>query len=395
MKTLLSAWAVLMATLAWLALLFAARPFDRASEVLDREFGALPSWSLVTNVYRDPSIQEVSRGDHPLDSFRQLREYWANHDGALRIMLMGNSQTLTVSLAAGEPLSRAPEKTYGDLIAEHFREQGSQTVFYRLSAGGLSYEEMLWYACYLSLKPQVKPAIFLVQMNYQTFENGGIREGMLEMLTDKEFRKSIESLASENRAYSETFAQSLKQFDQRDSQAGERSATERTETDGGPTAGYALESSVRQELDTVPGFARRANFKESFFLMLLRCRSYFLHIQQSTPRSLTGSRLEASRAALVSLLELSGRAGIRTIVFQAPTNPSVRLYRTKDDDSSYHDFASRLVGRFGLTSFDFEHSIPAGNWGMALNSPDPLHLSRAGHHMLASLMMQQLKQHGI
>ena len=186
--------------------MFAAQPFDRASDVLDRGFGALPSWSLVTNVYRDSSIQEVSRGDHPLDSFRQLGEYWANHDGAPRIMLMGNSQTLTVSLAAGEPLSQTPEKTSGDLIAENFREQGNRALFYRLSAGGLSYEEMLWYASYLSLRPRVKPTILLVQMNYQNFENGGIRDGMLEMLTDKEFRRAVESLAAENRPYSETFA---------------------------------------------------------------------------------------------------------------------------------------------------------------------------------------------
>src|SRR5439155_2819452 len=141
---------------------------------MDRAFGALPAWTQVESMYRDSATQEVSRGEHPLESFRTLKSFWSAHPGALRLMLMGNSQTQMVSLAAGESPPSGSEKTYTDQIADHYRQTGQARVFYRLSAGALSYPEMLWYAAYLTLQPEIKPDVFLVQLNYQNFANSGI-----------------------------------------------------------------------------------------------------------------------------------------------------------------------------------------------------------------------------
>jgi hypothetical protein len=285
-----------------------------------------------------------------------------------------------------------PEKTYTDLIADHFRDQGNRALFYRLSAGALSYEEMLWYATYFAAKPEIKPDVVLVQLNYQNFSNNNIRAGLLEMLGDAEFRKAIEKLHEENRSYTQGFQEALRSFDEARAQASKRTAAEQNNAQETAGLGYTIETRFRKALDLIPGFKQRGNDKQAAVLMLLRCRSYFLHLQQATPRSLKGPRIDVSRAALELLIYRLQRAGVQVILFQAPTNPRVPLYRTPEDDRKYHAFGRRLAAHYNLTTFDFEHSIPAQDWGMALNAPDPLHLGRAGHHMLADLIAARLGQ---
>jgi lysophospholipase L1-like esterase len=148
-------------------------------------------------------------------------------------------------------------------------------------------------------------------------------------------------------------------------------------------------------MDAIPGFQKRALSKQDFVLMLLRCRSYFLRLQPATRRSLGGVHLAASRAALEDLAEVCRQSGIRVILFHAPTNPKVPLYGTPGDDRSYHEFATGLASRYSLTMLDFEHSIPEADWGMALNVPDPLHLSRQGHRRMAELMLAELQKNGL
>ena len=83
------------------------------------------------------------------------------------------------------------------------------------------------------------------------------------------------------------------------------------------------------------------------------------------------------------------------VLFQAPTNPATPLYGTPLDDRSYHQFASSLAERFGVPLLDFEHAVPERYWGMALNVPDPLHLGRGGHRVMAALMLNGLARNGI
>jgi hypothetical protein len=384
MKPLLATGAILAATCGWLSVLFAARPFEHANTALDRAFGALPPWTQVDNLYRDPRMQDVSRGDHPLESFEILRQTWAGHPAATRIVLMGNSQTQAVSLAPGEPPPSGPEKTYTDHIADRYREAGSRALFYRLAAGALSYQEMLWYGMYLAGRREIRPDVLLVQLNYQNFANEGIRAGMLEMLGDRGFRSGVEALVRAGRPESDAFAEALRQFTARPDAPSRR-----------PDRGEVIETALRTKLDSAPGFGERYRLKESFVLMLLRCRSYILHLEPGSRRSLGGPRVAASRAALEDLLDLCRRSGTRAVLFQAPTNPAVPLYKTEDDDRSYHAFVTSLAARYAVPVLDFEHAVPAALWGQELNGPDPLHLGRRGHLRFASLLLDALGKRGL
>jgi hypothetical protein len=389
MKRAVSSIAVLAATLVCLSGLFALQPFVHMADGLDRAFGALPAWTQVEDMFRDPTTQDVSRGDSPFDSFRTLSASWAAHSDAVRLMLMGNSQTLITSLAPGEAPPSGPEKTYPDHIADRYRQAGSQKLFYRLSAGAMSYQEMLWNAMYLSGRPDIKPHVLLVQLNYQNFVNGGIRGGLLALLADADFRHKVEGIVERNGADADAFAEALHTFDQSQTPSGPATSS------AGQTLGFRMETWSRRQLDLIPGFDSRAEIKSSFVLLLTRCRIYFLHLGSARARSLTGGRIAASRMALEDLAEVCGRSGIRLILFEAPTNPAVPLYLTSEDDRQYHEFSRSLASRFGLKILDFEHSIPAGQWGMSLNVPDPLHLGREGHRRLADLMCAALDQNGV
>lgn len=387
MKTLGSSLLVLGATFVWLAALFALQPFERANDAMDRAFGALPAWTQVGDMYRDPLTQEVSRGDSPLESFRMLADAWAAHPAERRVMLMGNSQSLMTSLAPGEPPPSGPEKTYTDWIAAASQAAVPPRLFYRLSAGALSYQEMVWYAAWFAGRPDIKPNVLLVQLNYQNFVNGGIRGGMLKLLSDPSFRLKIEEMAARQDPDSETYAAALNQYDHAQA-VSNIPAPE-------PPRGARLEMELRERFTRVPPFRNRAAMRASFDYMLIRGRTYLLHMGSASRRSLGGGRVYASRAALERLAEVSQRAGIRLVLFQAPTNPAVPLYATEGDDRSYHEFTNAVAARHGLTILDFEHSVPGTEWGMSLNLPDPLHLGRAGHRRLADRMLAALGQLGL
>lgn len=386
MKRLGATVAILAATLGWLAVFFALGPFERASAALDRAFGSLPAWTQVKEMYSDPATQEVTRGEDPLRSFDILEKAWAGHPGAARIILLGNSQTQMTSLSPGEPPPTSPERTYTDLISDHYRETGG-AVFYRLSAGALSYPEMLWYASYLVTRPGIKPDVLLVQLNYQNFMNTGIRDGMTSLLSDAAFRARIDGIVAARRPDADDLAAAVAYYEQSRRTRGGAATHE--------SAGERIETAFRERLDRVPGMRSRTEVKGSFVIMLLRARTYFLHAGQNKPRSLTGGHIEAARAALDDLAALCAASGIRMILFQAPTNPAVPLYGGPDDDRSYHRFASSLASRYGLALLDFEHSVPRRDWGMALNAPDPLHLGREGHRLLAADIVAALEKMGI
>ena len=244
-------------TLVFLTGLFAWEPFDRLSDGLDRVFGAPPAWTQVADMYRDPDTQEVSRGERVDQSFRVLAAWWAAHPGATRVVLMGNSQALMTSLAPGEAPSSGPEKTYPDLISDHYREARSQTLFYRLSAGGMSYQEMLWYAMYLVLRPEIKPDVLLVQLNYQNFANSGIRGGAQRLLSDPRLRSAVAAAVWSNRPYADSFGGALRSLDE------EQASRDLAAASAGETVGYHIETSFFAALDRIPGVDDRERARKN------------------------------------------------------------------------------------------------------------------------------------
>jgi hypothetical protein len=125
------------------ALLVWLQPFDRASAFLDHIFQVPPKWTQVEGLFRDPDTQELSRGEHPIESFAILSKYWVAHPEQRRVVFIGNSQMQAITLAPGEGPYSEPGRTYFDLIADRCRQDAA--IRLQRAAGGMSYEEALWY----------------------------------------------------------------------------------------------------------------------------------------------------------------------------------------------------------------------------------------------------------
>ena len=378
MKNLFKAIGLLAATVLLTAGLLWLDPFALVSAVLDAAFGAAPTWTQVSNLAEDPRIQEVSHGDHPLGALKQLENYWQTKPGAPKVVLIGNSQMLEMSLAPDERPTAIAEHTYPDLVASHFAEHGVLT--YRLAAPGMSYSEALWYLDYLRVHPALRPSALVLQVNYQAFWNGAIRDSLLEMLADPSFRAQIDAEAQSSEPNAIDFQNALKQFDERQAHASTPAVAH--------GFGARLEDIVRAPLQSSAFERRRAHVKQSFEQMLYRGRLYVLHVKPSNARSIAGPRLTRSQASLQAIARASAEANIRLVLFTAPLNPRVSLYASSEDRQRFQQFLDGFVAKYDLHLFDLERSVDADLWGRQFNSPDPLHMGRKAHRLVADRMVK-------
>jgi len=345
----------------------------------------------VTSVFTDPNTQEVSAGQHPLESLRKLESSWCNVPKATRYILSGNSQTFTVLLAPTEAVLTETDRTYPDLLLDRLNATGASVYGYRLSAPNISYMEVLWYLNYLLVHHCLTPGDLVIQLNFETFRKTGVREGMFELLEDPGFASAVEQEARSNAPYASTFQQAIDQYDsriakQKGSQTSSISKTGVTEAWG---VGSALETNVRAALDRLSFFRSRGELKGGLLDLLYLARVNLLGITPTTKRSLGGAPLLANVSSLERIGELCRRNGIRLVFFNAPQNPTAPLYRTPADRKQYQEIISRLARQFGQAYFDFEDSIPAPLWGVWIDGPDPIHFGRAAHRRLADLMFEQ------
>jgi hypothetical protein len=393
-RRLFSAAFVLTCTLSLLALLVHLNPFDRVCDAMDRLFSAPPKWTQVTNLYCDPRTQEVTHGADPVNSLSALKNYWHERGGSRRIVFVGNSQMHAISLAAAERPVNVPEKTYVDLVVDDLRGIDPNELLYRLSSSDMSYPEVLWELSYMFDDPDLRPQMVILQMNYQAFWTGGIRESMLPMLHRPSFRARMERFAASGHADSTAYADALRRYDQ----SVATSPTNSLKGDSGLTSvfdlhatpGYKVETRAREWLAIVSPTEHRAALRESFENALYRGRLYLLRLKPSTARSISGSRLLAARSAVDSIADLCAINDVQLLLFHAPVNPVVSLYRTPGDREGYHDFVNRVASHYHLTLLDFENSIDAEHWGHLLNGPEPLHMSRAAHHQMAKQVLESL-----
>ena len=72
----------------------------------------------VSFLFIDPNTQEVSSGEHPLESLQKLESGWCNVPKETRYILTGNSQTITVLLAPSEARPTQADRTYPDLLLD-------------------------------------------------------------------------------------------------------------------------------------------------------------------------------------------------------------------------------------------------------------------------------------
>lgn len=380
---------MLLSTLALLAGLVALRPFQRHSDLLDRIFGGAPAWTQIKNLHQDPTMEDSTRGEDLGRSLSALAGAWeARAQPFRRVYFMGNSQMQAVSLAAGEEPAGAPEKTYFYQIAAHYQEKaGDGLALYRLSFPAISYAEALWSLHYVTEVPALKPDLVLLQINYQAFRQAGIRDGALGMLARPEHRASVEAVARGTEPHAEAFAEALRRHGEREARsAAEKEPKKHASLFARVAAlnlGNAAETEVRGWLAGVPGFATRAAQKDEFLEMLYRLRLYVLQVKPTSIRPIGGARLAQNQSALDAIAELCARRGVRLVLFHAPLNPLVELHATPEDRRSYEEMVRSYAARHGLETLDFERAVPAERWGRLLNGPDPMHLGRAGHQMLA------------
>ncbi len=380
-------------TVLLLLLLLMARPFLVASNVLDVLFGVPPKWTQVEDVYKNRYTQEVTRGDDPVTSLQVLAGFWGARPNDTRLLFVGNSQMHVISLARGEARPTGVEKTYVDQIADRLTKDSPQIRTYRLSSSGMSYPEVLWELLYMTGKPELHPDAMVLQLNYQAFWTGGVRESLLGLLDDEAFRKRIEIAASANEAYSAEFQDALHRYDESKSTRN----TANTANNGvaatfsaSTTPGYAIETAVRKVLDRSAAFRGRSDHKNDFADFLYRCRLFFLRLKPSTARSVSGARLFVARAAVEDVVKLAHEEKVQLFLFSAPVNPLVSLYRTPEDRASYQEFVAKVAEENGGPLYDFEDTITADHWGNLLNGPDPLHMGRAAHAQMAQEMYAKI-----
>src|SRR5262245_5425381 len=239
-----SAALVLTVTLALVFLFLFTNPFGWGRSALSYAFQAGPDSAKISNLYNDPQTQETTNGEEPLPSLQRLAEVWRECKN--RVMLTGNSQTLSIVLAPGEQPIHELERTYPDLVFDHYKSAGASICGYRLSAPNISYMEALWYLLYMSSHVDLKPVRFILQLNYETFRKTAVRDGMLGMLDDPGFQATIRNETASGKPYSATFEQALKRYDELSRKRGAKTQVDQPEqvsqTGGSESGGLAKRS---------------------------------------------------------------------------------------------------------------------------------------------------------
>ncbi len=250
---------------------------------------------------------------------------------------------------------------------------------------GRSYTEVLYYLDSLG-SAGIKLTTLVVQVNYQSFWNGGIRDSLLDLLSEPAFRGRVESRAHSSESYAPIFQDALKQYQERQERAPK--AGEATARGG---FGAGIEDTARGWLEHLPLYQSRPAEKQAFDQMLYRGRLYFLHIKPSTARSITGPRLERNQAALDAVAATCRETSVTLALFTAPVNPLVSLYATPENKSNFSGFVRGLSKKYDLPLFDFEGTVSADLWGRQYNGPDPLHMGRKAHQLVAEEMIAAIQ----
>ena len=367
-------------------------PFAYLRHALIRVAGVGREDAAVETLWKDPATSDVSNGQNPRNGLELLRAQWRQAPDGKRVVLIGNSQTMAIVLASDEQVTGVVERTYPDIAFDTLRENGHPVAGYRLAAPNLSYMEALFYVDYLLVNAELRPARVVLQLNYESFRKSGIRDGMLGLLADHDFFRVAQEEAGRPVPYAGTFQSAIDRFRASEAKAGATTSLAAGSTKTGIAealgAGNRIESATRRRLDAFASWRSRLVAKRDLFVTLYLLRVYVLHITPTTRRSIGGATLAENRSAIERIGRLCRDNGIELIPFNAPQNPLVPLYRTADDRQRYHDLVTHFGREYGTSFFDFEDRIPQRDWGNGSDGPDPIHFGRAGHRLMAELMIE-------
>lgn len=164
-------------------------------------------------------------------------------------------------------------------------------------------------------------------------------------------------------------------------------STIKTEVTQSISVGNRLETWLRIVLDRSAGFRHRPIIKDELLTTLYLLRVNVLGITPTTKRSLGGAALAMSVSALERVGVLCAHNHIKLEFFLAPQNPRASLYRTDADRREYQGITEHLIRTYAWRSADFENIIPAPEWGIWIDGPDPIHFGRAAHALMAQHMI--------
>lgn len=401
-KHVFSAIGIVACTSVFLTVMLATDPLAECRELLLRAFHAAQYENAIvplSNVYQDPRTQETSHGQHPLQSFTTLAEFWAPKPSDQRVYFMGNSQMYSIVLPPTEQTASGMDRTYPDMVFAHYASDSqSKMLFYRLAAWNIDYVECLWYLNYILRVPELRPNRILLQLTFQTFRLVGIRDGMLELLADPRFRSAITAEAESAKPYSSAFQEALERYDKSLAEQkvpGARAAgtgaqwarTSRTGIVESYGFGNVLESAVRQRLSRLDAWQVHDQRKLEFLNLMYLFRVFLLDIKPTTKRSIGGASLTLNLGALERIVELCRQQQIELVLMNAPENGSAPLYLTEGDRRRYHELIHQVADTHHLRLYDFEGSIPRECWGVWIDGPDPVHFGRDGHRRMAELLI--------
>src|SRR5438105_1484170 len=143
-----------------------------------------------------PDAWDPSFGDGLLDTLSKHRPFPQDADS---ILVFGNSQQFTISLARGQAAHPGKSPVAADLFIDKLNAATpGRYVMFNGAAANQMFPEALWQAIYWFDVAPDRPRTLLIQSSFDTFRKVGIRPGYQSLLTAPQFSDDRYGAVSKN-----------------------------------------------------------------------------------------------------------------------------------------------------------------------------------------------------
>ena len=354
-------------TLFLVAMLGFVRPFERLNDFLSSK--SMPMQPAL----QDPRLWADGDDLRPSLQTRPLLPPQTR-----QILIMGNSQQYTCSVAKGEkPRQDHRAILASDLLAAKLNSgQSASSAVYNSSVPNQTFVEELWQGIYWFRVSPRRPAVLILQSSFDTFRKLGIRPGFQTLLGDPAFAEAQQQFASPGQSYYNEFIAARSDFEKRKLELGTANGKMVT-----------TEGLLRSVLEKVPLYRDREKERGSFLDILYVARVFALGISPTTRRHILGQPLEENFTALRDLIRLARSSGCRVFIYNGPVNPAVSMF-FEDEYRAYLKHLRALAASESSQFEDLSSAVPSMHWGYWVNGPDPIHFNEQGHQVLAERLYQ-------
>jgi hypothetical protein len=127
---------------------------------------------------------------------------------------------------------------------------------------------------------------------------------------------------------------------------------------------------------------------------LYKLRNFAFRIKSNTKRPVITTRLEANMQALVELLDLCKRRGVKVLVYVAPTRWDVEPPYFLDKYDAWKPELKRVTEEHGGYYADLDKIVPDNFWGADTHDDiDFMHFQGPGHVILADRVCEEIAKH--